>query len=135
MNNKKIFKMFAISTMALASFTTISALSPSITLYAQENTVTTQNGVANFNQGQASIVIKPNKNQSLVSKQFRLYKLFDAKVTSNSVNYSFNETYKQALQNVVGSKLSKEASKVSEYEVIDYIQTMTDNSNELRLFV
>ena len=35
-----------------------------------------------------------------------------------------------ALKNVVGKKLNKEASKVTEYEIIDYIQSLNNNKVE-----
>ena len=94
-------------------------------IYAAEATQTyaTPNGVADFGKGNASITITPNAGQSLVGKNFNVYKLFDAEnaVDQESINYTWNDAYKTALQTVVGKKINKSASAVSEYDVIDYI--------------
>ena len=103
-------------------------------VYAAEATQTyaTPNGVADFGKGNASITISPNAGQSLVGKKFQVYKLFDAEnaVDNESINYTWNKDYKTALQNVVGKKLNKTASSVTEYDVIDYIQTLNTNKVE-----
>lgn len=95
---------------------------------AAEWTVT--NGTASFGNGPASILIQPNQiSQTLVGKQFKLYKLFDAanSTGNESINYTWNETYKAALQNVVAKALNKAAVDVTEYEAIDYIQSLNHN--------
>lgn len=95
---------------------------------AAEWTVT--NGTASFGNGPASILIQPNQiSQTLVGKQFKLYKLFDAanSAGNESINYTWNETYKAALQNVVAKALNKAAVDVTEYEAIDYIQSLNHN--------
>lgn len=103
-------------------------------IYAAEATQTyaTPNGVADFGKGNASITITPNAGQSLVGKKFNVYKLFDAEnaVDNESINYTWNNDYKTALQTVVGKKLNKSASSVTEYDVIDYIQTLNTNKVE-----
>lgn len=103
-------------------------------VYAAEATQTyaTPNGVADFGKGNASITITPNAGQSLVGKKFNVYKLFDAEnaVDNESINYTWNNDYKTALQTVVGKKLNKSASSVTEYDVIDYIQTLNTNKVE-----
>lgn len=103
-------------------------------VYAAEATQTyaTPNGVADFGNGNASITITPNAGQSLVGKKFQVYKLFDAEnaVDNESINYTWNNDYKTALQTVVGKKLNKSASSVTEYDVIDYIQTLNTNKVE-----
>lgn len=90
-----------------------------------------QSGVINFGRGTASITIQGNTGQTLIGKRFNIYKLFHAENSAHgeSVNYTFNSEYKTALQNLVGKALLKTPSQVTEYEVIDYIQTM--NSNEV----
>ncbi|MDU2680337.1 MAG: isopeptide-forming domain-containing fimbrial protein [Clostridium sp.] len=96
-------------------------------------TANTPSGIANLGRGSASITITGNGfNQSLVGKKFNVYKLFDAENSVNleSINYTINPTYKTPLQNVVGRKLSKEPSQVTEYEVIDYIQSLNTNKVE-----
>ena len=103
-------------------------------VYAAEATQTyaTPNGVADFGKGSASITITPNAGQSLVGKKFNVYKLFDAEnaVDNESINYTWNNDYKTALQTVVGKKINKSASSVTEYDVIDYIQTLNTNKVE-----
>lgn len=103
-------------------------------VYAAEATQTyaTPNGVADFGKGNASITISPNAGQSLVGKKFQVYKLFDAEnaVDNESINYTWNNDYKTALQTVVGKKINKSASSVTEYDVIDYVQTLNTNKVE-----
>lgn len=103
-------------------------------VFAAEATQTyaTPNGVADFGKGNASITITPNAGQSLVGKKFQVYKLFDAEnaVDNESINYTWNNDYKTALQTVVGKKINKSASSVTEYDVIDYIQTLNTNKVE-----
>lgn len=103
-------------------------------IYAAEATQTyaTPNGVADFGKGNASITITPNAGQSLVGKKFNVYKLFDAEnaVDQESINYTWNDAYKEALQTVVGKKINKSASAVSEYDVIDYINSLNTNKVE-----
>ena len=96
------------------------------------STLATPNGVADFGQGSASITIQPNNGQSLVGKKFNVYKLFDAEnaIDQESINYTWNDAYKTALQTVVGKKINKSASSVTEYDVIDYIQTLNTNKVE-----
>lgn len=95
-------------------------------------TMATPNGVADFGEGNASITIKGNSGQTLVGKKFNVYKLFDAEnaVDQESINYTWNDAYKTALQNVVGKKINKSASAVSEYDVIDYINSLNTNKVE-----
>ena len=96
------------------------------------SSVSVEEGVANFGEGSASITIKGNDGQTLIGKKFNVYKLFDAKNSKGgeSINYTFNNTYADALKEVVGGRLSKEASEVTEYEVIDYIQSLNNNKVE-----
>lgn len=103
-------------------------------VYAAEATQTyaTPDGVADFGKGNASITITPNAGQSLIDKKFQVYKLFDAEnaVDNESINYTWNNDYKTALQTVVGKKINKSASSVTEYDVIDYIQSLNTNKVE-----
>ena len=96
-------------------------------------TKTTPSGVADFGKGDASIVINGNNsNQTLRGKKFNVYKIFDAvnSTGGESINYTINKEYEQALKNVVGKKLSKDPSQVTEYEVIDYVQSLNNNKVE-----
>lgn len=95
--------------------------------------VNTSTGVANFGRGIAKITINGNgAAQSLVGKKFNVYKLFDAVNSKNleSINYTLNPEYAQAIKNIVGVKLNKAPSTVTEYEVIDYIQSLNTNKVE-----
>lgn len=95
--------------------------------------VNTSTGVANFGRGNAKITINGNgATQSLVGKKFNVYKLFDAVNSKNleSINYTLNPEYAQAIKNIVGVKLNKTPSTVTEYEVIDYIQSLNTNKVE-----
>lgn len=121
---KKFFSMIFI--MALLATSTFSA----ITVNAAS--IQTPGGVANFGRGNASITINGNKDQSLVGKKFNVYELFHAQnaVGGESINYTFNEAFKLPLQTVVGKKLGKPANTITEYQVIDYIQTLNTNPVE-----
>lgn len=101
--------------------TPVFALSPS--------SANTPSGVANFEQGDASITIHGNEGQSMVGKKFSVYKLFNAENSEGleSINYTYNDEYKLALQTVVGKALSKDVASVTEYNVIDYIQSINKN--------
>lgn len=133
MRNKNIFKLVAMSSMALSGI--LSGVVPTtITpVYAMEGsvseTVGTPKGVATLGGGVGAITITPQENQSLKGKSFRVYKLFDAENADDeeSINYTFNDTYKKALQTVVGKKIGKQTDKVTEYDVIDYIKSLNKN--------
>jgi len=107
-------------------------IAPVYAITQAPSTLATPNGVADFGKGNASITITPNAGQSLVGKKFNVYKLFDAEnaVDNESINYTWNNDYKTALQTVVGKKINKSASSVTEYDVIDYIQTLNTNKVE-----
>lgn len=135
MNTKKI--VFAgLSALSMTLSPVASSIAPLVTpVYAKSPapaTMATPNGVADFGEGNASITIKGNSGQTLVGKKFNVYKLFDAENAEDneSINYTWNKEYKTALQTVVGKKLNKTASSVTEYDVIDYIQTLNTNKVE-----
>ena len=96
------------------------------------------NGYVDFGQGNAQITIKGNEGQSLVGKRFEVFRLFDAENSAHgeSINYTFNDKYAQALKTVVASALNKRdgsslsAKDVTEYMVIDYIQTLPEKGHE-----
>lgn len=99
---------------------------------AAGDTVPTSQGSVDLSQGDASITIKGNEGQSLVGKTFEIYQLFEAENAAGleSIEYTMNSTYVNALKTVVGSKLGKEAKDVAEYEVLDYMQTMNSHTVE-----
>ena len=136
MNNKLVKCATVLSlSMSVATATILPSLA---SVYAedgiavQNSAMATPGGIAQMGNGSATIIIKGNENQSLVGKKFNVYKLFNAQNSKNqeSINYTWNPTYKTALQTVVGKYLNKTASTVTEYEVIDYIQTMNTHQKE-----
>ena len=136
MNTKKLV-FTGISALAMTLSPVASSIAPLVTpVFATSPvapaTMATPQGVADFGEGSASITIKGNSGQSLVGKKFNVYKLFDAENAEDneSINYTWNKDYKTALQNVVGKKINKTASSVTEYDVIDYIQTLNTNKVE-----
>ncbi len=127
MNRKKLFAAMMAFTMACTGAASMSGALVNV----QAASFNTESGIADLGDGTASITIQGNAGQSLVGKQFNVYKLFDAENASNgeSINYTMNNEYKTALQNVVGAALSKTPASVTEYEIIDYIQSL--NTNEV----
>ena len=125
------FSALAVTLSPVAS-SVAPVIAPVYAITQAPSTLATPNGVADFGQGSASITIHPNDGQSLVGKKFQVYKLFDAEnaVDQESINYTWNDAYKTALQTVVGKKINKSASSVTEYDVIDYIQTLNTNKVE-----
>lgn len=97
----------------------------------------TTNGVATMGSGNSSITIKGNDGQTLIGKTFSVYKLFNAENSAGgeSINYTFTDECAQALKTVVAEKLSTanvtvSADDVTEYMVIDYIQSLNTNPVE-----
>lgn len=130
MKKKNIIKKIAIaSTLQLSFGGCILNTLNTYPICAYEN-INTVNGIVDYNNGQAKIRILPNGNQSLVSKQFAVYKLFQAQISNTSINYFYNEEYKDVIEDVVSNRLNKDS--ISEYEVIDYIQSLEDHSSSLR---
>lgn len=130
MKKKNIIKKIAIaSTLQLSLGGCILNALNTYPICAYEN-INTVNGIVDYNNGQAKIRILPNGNQSLVSKQFAVYKLFQAQISNTSINYFYNEEYKDVIEDVVSNRLNKDS--ISEYEVIDYIQSLEDHSSSLR---
>ncbi|MDY4796896.1 MAG: SpaA isopeptide-forming pilin-related protein [Floccifex porci] len=130
MKKKNIIKKIAIaSTLQLSLGGCILNALNTYPVCAYEN-INTVNGIVDYNNGQAKIRILPNGNQSLVSKQFAVYKLFQAQISNTSINYFYNEEYKDVIEDVVSNRLNKDS--ISEYEVIDYIQSLENHSSSLR---
>ena len=128
----KMFMALAMSTIVAMGGVTSSIGSLQVQAAEARTTVNTPNGVADFGRGDASITIQGNEGQTLAGKKFNVYQLFNAEnsVGGESINYTFNEPYEDSLKTVVGEKLGKDAAKVTEYEVIDYIQSLNNNQVE-----
>lgn len=130
--NTRKTAMFLLGTMALTGISTTvvgGAVSQTLFVQAAENEYNATNGIVVVGEGSASITISGNKAQSLLGKKFKLYKLFDAENSADgeSINYTYNELYETALKKVVAEALQKEVKEVTEYMVIDYIQSLNHN--------
>ena len=130
----KIFYMMAMSTVIATTGVTgtMGTLRVSAAEIQMKSSVTTPKGVADFGRGNASITIQGNEGQSLTGKKFNVYKIFDAEnsVGGESINYTLNSMYADSVKTVVGKKLNKAGNQVTEYEVIDYIQSLNKNQVE-----
>ena len=120
------------SILALGGMSVSTIGTPLLTVQAAEEATVaakeyhTQGGIANMGSSTANITIKGNEGQTLVGKKFHVYKLFLAQNAQGmeSINYTFNPTYEQALKNVAAKALSVPVDDVTEYMVIDYIQSL-----------
>lgn len=93
---------------------------------AQEAAKSTSQGIADFENGDASIEIRGNAGQTLEGKKFYIYRLFDAEnsVDLETIDYTLNEEYAEEMKTVVGKRLNKSSDTVTEYEIIDYMQSL-----------
>lgn len=136
MKNKVIKSLYAfvlsisVATAGIAG--TMGIIHASAAEMQVRSTLTTPGGSADFGRGDGSITIQGNEGQILVGKNFRIYKLFAAEnaVGGESINYTFNPAYETSLKTVVGKKLGKAPESVTEYEVIDYMQSLNRNQVE-----
>lgn len=132
---KKLYVLALAGTLALTNLSGVTVFADNIIKeqkQSQRAIISTHNGVADFGEGTAKIVIKGNEGQSLVGKEFNVYQLFHAEnsVGGESIQYTFNKEYENVLKAVVGRKLGKNPKDVTEYMVIDYIQTLNTNQVE-----
>lgn len=131
-------KYVKMSLFSILSFSAMIRYIPSVSAFNQTSSLihfenyTTPNGIDNFGSGNASITIYPNQSQSLVGKTFNVCQLFYAEnaVDAESINYTLNAKFAPALKAVVGERLNKTADSVTEYEIIDYIQTLNTHQVE-----
>ena len=136
MKNKGIKSLYAFALAVSVATTGIAGTMGAIRVSAAEtqvrSTLTTPGGRADFGRGDASITIQGKEGQILVGKNFRIYKLFAAEnaVGGESINYTFHPAYENSLKTVVGKKLGKATESVTEYEVIDYMQSLNRNQVE-----
>lgn len=100
--------------------------------YALNPTSNTPNGIASLGTGTASITITANTGQTLLGKKFQVYQLFTAENSKDgeSINYDVNPVYRSALQSVVGTALKLSTDSVTDYQIIDYIQSLNTNPVE-----
>lgn len=97
-------------------------------VHAQDTNLNVVNGNVSFNQGNASILIQANPNQSLVGKSFRVYKLFDATNSkdNSSIHYTLNSVYADKIKAIVSKKLNKQ---VDDQDVVDYMMSLDVEGN------
>ena len=128
---RKIFCSLALAGVILCQMSTVNTFAENlyITTIETRAEVGTPRGEANLGRGSAQITIAGNSAQTLVGKKFNVYKIFNAENSAGleSINYTLDATYAPALRNIVGKKLNKTASQVTEYEIIDYIQSLNTN--------
>ena len=138
-NKIKAFCSYALALTVIASLVAPTVVANAdtennlgITLVRPAKLLKTSAGVVNFGGGSASITIKGNDGQTLLDKKFNIYKLFNAENSVNleSINYTLNPDYEEALKEVVGARLNKNKDQVTEYEIIDYIQSLNNNKVE-----
>ena len=122
--------------MCMAAFIVV-GMAAELSVFAKETegkyrTMETLHGMADFQRGNASIVIHGKEGQSLKGKSFRLYQIFNAENAKGgeSVQYTINSEYEKSVKMIVGEAIEKEASKVTEHEVVDYIQSLNQNQVE-----
>lgn len=133
-NTRKV-AMFLVGTMALTGLSTVAVSdmsSQGLIVQAAGREYTAVNGIVVLGEGSASLTIKGNQTQSLVGKKFKLYKLFNAEnsIGGESINYTYNPIYEQAVKTVVAKALQKNVNEVTEYMVLDYIQSLNMNPVE-----
>ena len=121
MEMKKNLRKAVISFLAVS--TAFSGALVTASLAAPDNNLITS--VSAKEQGRITIRANDGDNgevQSLVGKKFNIYKIFDAENSAGmeSINYTMNPPYEKALKKVTG--------KDTEYSIIDYIQTMNNNT-------
>lgn len=141
---KKNFTKAAIGASLLAP-TILGTVTPLMqSVHAESYNVDQTVQVAPDGSGQTDGIINLNgakTTQSIKNKKFMLYKIFNVQNAKHeeSTNYTFNEKYKEVVQEVVFSKLSDtykqnnkitKASDVSEYAAIDYIQSLNTHKVE-----
>lgn len=135
----KWFRKMAVSSLALSALGTglVIPVTQRLTpVFAESDSPTLNysatNGVVNMGSGTASIVIHGNEGQPMIGKKFVVYQLFNAENAEGdeSINYTYTNSYKAELQKVVGERLNKPAGEVTEYDVIDYIQSINRNQIE-----
>lgn len=92
----------------------------------------TNSGIVDFQEGTAEIAIVGKQGKSLKGKELEVHQLFYAEnsVELESVQYSLNDAYEASLKKLIGQKLNKNAQMVTEYEIIDYIQSLNEHAVE-----
>ena len=127
MKNKK--RKWLCAAMVLANVVMLGN-TMSIQSLAAGTEIQTNGGVAVVTQTEeGSISIRGNSGQSMQGKEFSVYKLMTAEnsVDGKSIDYTLNQKYMATLQAVVADEKEKIASEITEYEIIDYMQSLNSN--------
>ena len=68
----------------------------------------------------------------MIGKEFSVYQLMTAENSKDgkSIDYTVNEKYSETLKKVVAEEKDKESEEVTEYEVIDYMQSLNMHEKE-----
>lgn len=129
MNSNKTLQKVGLVALALGTGFQ-AGIGTGIPVAVAAETLTDTTGVAKLGNGNSQITINGIAGETLVGKEFRVYQLFNAvnAVGGESINYTFaNDEVAASLKKVVGGRIHKAAVDVTEYEVIDYIQTLNHN--------
>ena len=84
--------------------------SATICTYAAEQEVETSSGIAVVSaDGEASITIRGNADQSMIGKEFSVYQLMTAEnsLDGKSIDYTINDKYLESLKKVVAEEKNK----------------------------
>lgn len=113
---KAVISFLAVSTAFSGALVTASLAAPNNNLITSVSAKEQGHITINANVGDNGVT------QSLAGKKFNVYKIFDAENSAGmeSINYTMNPVYEKALKKVTG--------KDTEYSIIDYIQTMNNNT-------
>ena len=78
------------------------------------------------NQGEVAIILQGQEGQSLEGKKFQVYRILNALNSreGESVQYSLNPEFEAPLRTVVAARLGTEAEALTEYQILDYIQSL-----------
>lgn len=130
---KKLMAFTLVGMLAVSNLSGVKVMAGNQKKEAQAGTVLeTKDGIADFENGTANILLQGNDGQILKGKEFQIHQLFHAENAAGgeSIQYTLEQKYASVLKTVVGKKLNKPAQEVTEYEIIDYIQTLNHNQIE-----
>ena len=141
MLKRTMYTLLAAATTASTFGGTLLATGTSVFADFEAGNFNITNGVYNHSpNGGASIRVNGNTDQPLEQKTFTLYKIFDAENAAHneSINYTFVPEYEQAVKNVVAQYINSnggfgdvtapvDASQITEYIAIDYIQSLNEH--------
>ena len=128
---RKIFSALLASAalgMTVFAGTGLCAASPA----APAEAAALDDGIFDFQQGGASITIQGQEGQSLAGKRFQVYQLLYAENAQNgeSIRYTLNPAFAAALKTVVAARLETDPAEVTEYQILDYMQSLNTEKTE-----